>query len=562
MSARRLDLVLLWHMHQPDYRDHASGEFTLPWVYLHAIKDYADMAWHLERHEVCAVVNFAPVLLDQLEDYGAQFAGGALRDPLLRLLAREESTPLTGAERQHALAQCFHADHGSMVEPFAAYRRLAEVHRAALSQGPEGIGYLADRYFYDLVTWYHLAWTGETVRRESEVVARLMSEGADFTHADRAALLAEVGALVRAIVPRYRALAASGRVELSTTPQHHPIGPLLLDFHALHEATPQAPLPEFGRYPGGIARLGAQIDAALASHAARFGEPARGMWPAEGAISLACLRQLGARGMRWVASGEGVLANSLREHGGYDRGRDLYHAYRADGADPVVFFRDDRLSDLIGFEYRRWHGRDAASNLIGELERIAREAPQGETPLVAVILDGENPWEHFPYNGFYFLSDLYQGLRAHAAIRTWTFSSFLARHGAAGTRTLPALKAGSWVQGNLLTWIGTPAKNRAWDLLCSAKQSFDLVISSGRLSAAAQDAARRQLSDCEGSDWFWWLQDGSPSPAMLAFDRLFRAKLAHLYRLLGLPAPIRLAEPICRGDAEGDSAAAMRRSGT
>ncbi|TAN54398.1 MAG: hypothetical protein EPN19_06350, partial [Betaproteobacteria bacterium] len=54
MSARRLDLVLLWHMHQPDYRDHASGEFALPWVYLHAIKDYADMAWHLERHEVRA----------------------------------------------------------------------------------------------------------------------------------------------------------------------------------------------------------------------------------------------------------------------------------------------------------------------------------------------------------------------------------------------------------------------------------------------------------------------------------------------------------------------------
>jgi len=226
----------------------------------------------------------------------------------------------------------------------------------------------------------------------------------------------------------------------------------------------------------------------------------------------------------------------------------------------MVVFRDLRLSDLIGFEYRHWHGRDAASNLIGELERIARESPQEETPLVAVILDGENAWEHFPYNGFYFLSDLYQGLRAHSAIRTWTFSGYLGQPATAARRTLPALKAGSWVQGNLLTWIGTPAKNRAWDLLCSAKQSFDLVIASGRLSTAAQDAARRQLSDCEGSDWFWWLQDGSPSPAILAFDHLFRAKLAHLYRLLGLPVPARLDEPICRGDGEGGGAAAMRRS--
>ena len=46
----KLDLVLLWHMHQPDFRDHATGEYAQPWVYLHAIKDYSDMAAHLENH--------------------------------------------------------------------------------------------------------------------------------------------------------------------------------------------------------------------------------------------------------------------------------------------------------------------------------------------------------------------------------------------------------------------------------------------------------------------------------------------------------------------------------
>jgi len=69
----KLDLVLLWHMHQPDFRDHATGEYAQPWVYLHAIKDYSDMAAHLENHpKVRAVVNFTPVLLDQLEDYAAR----------------------------------------------------------------------------------------------------------------------------------------------------------------------------------------------------------------------------------------------------------------------------------------------------------------------------------------------------------------------------------------------------------------------------------------------------------------------------------------------------------
>ena len=50
MNSHPLDFVLVWHLHQPDYRDHARGEVGLPWVYLHAIKDYTDMAWHLEHH--------------------------------------------------------------------------------------------------------------------------------------------------------------------------------------------------------------------------------------------------------------------------------------------------------------------------------------------------------------------------------------------------------------------------------------------------------------------------------------------------------------------------------
>ena len=64
------DLAFLWHMHQPDYRHPDSGEFMLPWVLLHSIKDYTDMAAHLERHPaIHCTVNFVPVLLDQIEDY-------------------------------------------------------------------------------------------------------------------------------------------------------------------------------------------------------------------------------------------------------------------------------------------------------------------------------------------------------------------------------------------------------------------------------------------------------------------------------------------------------------
>ena len=57
----RLRIVFLWHMHQPQYRDLISGEYRLPWTYLHAMKDYVDMAGHLESVPGArAGINFGP----------------------------------------------------------------------------------------------------------------------------------------------------------------------------------------------------------------------------------------------------------------------------------------------------------------------------------------------------------------------------------------------------------------------------------------------------------------------------------------------------------------------
>jgi alpha-amylase/alpha-mannosidase (GH57 family) len=51
--VRPVSLVLLWHMHQPEYRDYASGQFRQPWVYLRATKDYADMARRISPGTCC-----------------------------------------------------------------------------------------------------------------------------------------------------------------------------------------------------------------------------------------------------------------------------------------------------------------------------------------------------------------------------------------------------------------------------------------------------------------------------------------------------------------------------
>ena len=555
--TERLDLVLLWHMHQPDYRDPASGEFLFPWVYLHAIKDYADMAAHLERHpQVRATINLVPVLLDQLEDYADQFATGAIRDPLLRLLVHPDPDCMTSAERQLVLDSCFRSNHQRMIEPFPAYRLLRELFTQCAQCGDVGHAYLSGQYLADLLTWYHLAWTGESVRRSSALVVRLMTKGSHFSLEERKALFALLGELVRSIIPRYRALAAEGRIELTSTPHQHPLAPLLLDLAAAREAQPEAQLPRESAYPGGRTRVAAQIASAIATHAARFGAPPRGMWPAEGAISSPLLRMLAESGCAWAASSEAVLANSLRSIGrdAADKAKFLYQPYVF--ADLKLLFRDDRLSDLIGFEYARWHGKDASKHFVAELETIARAFPGADPPIVSVMLDGENAWEYYPYNGYYFFEDLYGALEQHASIRTVTPADVLERR----AEPLERIVSGSWVYGNLSTWIGSADKNKAWDLLCAAKRSFDLVVASGRLDAAAIAAAERRLAVCEASDWFWWFGDYNPAHAVASFDTLYRANLTALYRLLGLEPPAELQIPISHGGGEPESGGAMRRA--
>ncbi len=564
MAGGKLELILLWHMHQPDYRDHADGGFVLPWVYLHAIKDYADMAAHLERHpQIRATVNFVPVLLDQIDDYAAQFAAGHWRDPLLSLLAKPDMDTVSTAERRLLLDSCFRSNHLNMISPFPRYQRLYELFRVVEGEPEMAERYFSSSYLADLVTWYHLAWTGETVRRQYPLIAELMSKGEGFSHDDRQRLIALMGQIIAGIVPRYRALAERGQIELSTTPQTHPLAPLLLDFASARDAEPKAVLPQAACYPGGRARVGAQVAAALASHAACFGAAPAGVWPAEGGVSDSFVKMLAVAGIRWSATGESVLVNSLRRETSELPGRQnfLYCPYKlAECPELTLFFRDERLSDLIGFEYRRWHGRDAAADFVNRLRAIRQGVKDGHSAVVTVILDGENAWEYYPYNGYYFLEDLYRLLEADPELRTTTFSDYLDRQPHAA-ETLAGLEAGSWVYGSFSTWIGESAKNKAWDLLCAAKQTYDMVIAGGRLNDEEMRAAEAQLAVCESSDWFWWLGVHNPARAVTSFESLFRRNLANLYRRIKVEPPAVLSSPLSRGGGTPEGGGTMRRGG-
>jgi alpha-amylase/alpha-mannosidase (GH57 family) len=558
--AARLPVVLLWHMHQPQYRDALSGEYVLPWTYLHAIKDYTDMAAHLEDNPAArAVVNFTPLLLEQLEQIAASVDahlthGAHLPDPVLALLS-SAPVPADPAARLTLLRACLRAQRTNLIERFPAYVELAEL--AKVLGTPERIGYASDAFLQDLAVWYHLAWLGETVRRRSPLADALAKRGRDFSAAQRRELLALIGELVGGVIPRYRRLAASGQCELSVTPYGHPIIPLMIDFNSAREALPATPLPAHAGYPGGTQRAAWHVEEALRVFTRAFGERPVGCWPAEGAISDATLTLLAAHGFQWAASGEGVLRGSLESAGQPPGALAGDRPYRFADTTLDCFFRNDELSDRIGFTYATWHGDDAAHNLISELVRLT-ETYAGGGHAVLIALDGENAWEHYPFNGYYFLRALYQLLASHPQLELITLKDCRSR--GLNAQPLAKVRAGSWVHGTLATWMGDADKNRAWDLLCDAKQAFDRVMQGASLDPEARAAAGRQLALCESSDWFWWFGDYNPAEAVSQFDELYRRQLAALYARLNLPAPAALAQPLSRGGGNAEHGGAMRRA--
>ncbi|VAX10027.1 Amylopullulanase [hydrothermal vent metagenome] len=560
-KSKPLKVVIYWHMHQPEYRDIRSGEYHQPWTYLHGIKDYVDMAAHLEAiPEARAVVNFVPILLEQIDDYAQQIKGylgnsTALSDPLMAALAGPV-LPSSQESRLELIRHCLRANAERLIDPFPAYRKLADIAHW-LPKHPEMMLYVNDQYLVDLLVWYHLVWIGETVRRKDPRIKQLLEKASGFTLRDRRELLAIIGDLLAGICGRYAALAKRGQVELSMTPYAHPIMPLLQDIQSASEAMPDVDLPFLQNYPGGDERVRWHLQQGLASFEKYFGIRPSGCWPSEGGVSTATLKLLSEAGFKWTASGESVLRNSLIKSD-LTPGEEscMHQRYQLPGQGINCFFRDDGLSDLIGFTYSDWHADDAVANFIHHLENIADACDDQDDSVISIILDGENAWEFYPDNGYYFLRALYEGIAKHPRLELTTFSDCLHSGEPA---ILPELVAGSWVYGTFSTWIGDKDKNRAWDMLGEAKRCYDKVMATGRLDPSHWQRVERQLAICEGSDWFWWFGDYNSAESVSDFESLYRMHLSNLYQFLGEEPPAYLSEVFAHGSGDPALGGAMRK---
>lgn len=533
MTSKRL-VQFLWHLHQPYYSVPDRSSNLLPWVRLHSVKAYYDMGRMLERFpQVSCVVNFSGSLIKQIHEYVEEGKRDTWWDLTLKPAAQ-----LNAQDKRQVLKHFFSINWETCIRPLPRYWELLEKrgHNADEASTQD----FTTEDWRDLQVLFNLAWFGFCAREEFPLLKELIEKGSNFSEGEKKALLSLQIETMGKILPMYRGLHESGQIEVSLTPMYHPIVPLVIDSDAAARATPDRPRPPRFHAPDD-ARY--HVREALRAGREMMGIEVRGMWPSEGSVSPEAVALFAEEGLHWIASDEDVLHRSKKGH--WSRDHDLYRAWRLRGQDkPFIFFRDHGLSDQIGFSYSKNAPEVAVNDLLSRIRHVP--APhQEQPPLVSIILDGENPWEHYPDDGNAFLNLLYKRLGEVEDIETTYPSRYLASEThKSHAGVLDRIHSGSWILGNYQIWIGHAETNLGWELLGRARQV--LVEATQARSASPKDLERawQALYIAEGSDWFWWYGDDFGSDHDADFDRLFRAQLRYIYHALEMETPHDVETPI------------------
>ena len=544
-----LRVIILWHQHQPFYKDLVSGEYRLPWVRLHALKDYFGMVKLLDEFpNVHQTFNLVPSLITQIQDY----VSGTAQDPFLQVAAKP-AKDLTPEERRFALQYLFQANPVHMIGRYPRYRELWERFRGSGSSPEPAEKYFQAQDFTDLQVLSQIAWFDEFFLQDPEVAA-LIQKGRNYSLDDQRFVILHQRELLAKVLPAHAEAAQRGFIEISTSPFYHPILPLICDTNMGAVSTPGLPLPPHRfRHPEDARE---QLQRGLDLHQKVFGVRPQGVWPSEGCVSEEVLAIAQSLGVKWMATDEEVLGRTLgvsfsREGDGRlpaEPAAKLYniHRYQSGQTEMNMIFRDHTISDLIGFVYSGMPPQEAATHLMRSIKQSAQPAlDQGKDAVLAIILDGENAWEYYPQSGREFLRRFYDALQREPGVEAVTVSEAIQRHKDFGQ--LSSLVPGSWIHANFNVWIGAPEDNRAWDYLHHARNFYD------QTSAGATEPQRKlafeEILISEGSDWNWWYGPEHHSANDRDFDELYRKHLSNVYQALGARPPDYLAQPIMAGMA-------------
>ncbi|RLA77914.1 MAG: glycoside hydrolase [Deltaproteobacteria bacterium] len=533
-SGKPLYVAFLWHMHQPWYLWNREGEASMPWARLHALKDYYDMPKLAVDIGIPVTFNYVPSLLKQIE----LMAEGKCSDPYWKVLSLEMDD-MDESQLNLVITQFFNVNYANYIKVSPRYSELYAKRGKTYSWrmfSPQDIR--------DLQVHFLLAWFGESLKEHPEV-KRLIIKDENYTVEEKHFLIDVANQRIKEIIPYLKSIWSEGRVALTFSPYYHPILPLLCDVSLAKAANPTASLPRKPFvYPADAVR---HIEQGIEYFEEKFGKKPAGMWPPEGSVADEILSILINAGVEYSFTDEDILRKSIEISTGEPADltpKKLYSPYKflRGGRQIFFFFRDKKLSDKIGFEYHRWNDDDAAvGDFVASLNRIRDALPDDDRDyVVSIILDGENAWEYYRHNGKPFLTKLYSALLENPDFEPITFEEYLARAGDAPI--LERLAPGSWINADFSTWCGSPEKNRAWELLADARNTFQMNLDN--LTPKLQEMIMHYLMVAEGSDWFWWFGDTNYTPYIDYFDALFRHQLRRVYELMDMTPPKELDEPV------------------
>lgn len=537
--TKKLSIAFYWHMHQPVYQLGPDGDFLMPWVRLHAIKDYLDMVEILEKFKKIKLnFNLVPVLLDSIIDY----AENGMHDIHSRLTV----TPLnmlSDDAKLFVINNFFDANYQSMIFPYEEYNRLYQKRQ---SSPDAGIDIFTDQEYSDLMALFNLAWFDPTHKNKYPELKKLYKKGKNYTDEDRVKIIEIQREIMRQIVPAYKKYLEKNRIEITTSPYYHPILPILLENKSIKKVTEDAPQ-----------NLKTELDAKIQTQMALdrmeelFGKRPQGIWPSEHCIGPKTLDMLSSLGVNWTISDEGILSNSIntefiRDFKGHLE--DPYplvklYNYKTKVDDIKILFRDGTLPNLISFEYPNHNPLAAANDLYDRIKVVQNKilsSPDNQH-LLTIAMDGENCWENYMEDGLSFLKAIYGLIEEDETLETVLISDYV--NNEKRFKNLPKIVPGSWINRNFKLWIDEPMKNLAWNYLKQVRHDFSTFVKKNPLNPHIQ-YAKRELFICEGSDWFWWYGEPNNSGRDNIFDYIFREHLKNIYLYLGMKAPDFLDEPL------------------
>ncbi len=540
-DLNKLSVAFYWHFHQPVYR--LEDTFLMPYVRLHAVKDYLDMLWVLDKFPSLKLnFNIVPSLVDSILSYTKEGYTDVQQD--LTLAKTEE---LTEDEKAFILNNFFTANYETMILKSERYTQL---YKKRFKTQEANLEEFTDQDYSDLMALFNLAWVDSFHKNRYPKYKYLFDKQDNFTYEDRQDIIGLHLTIMGDIIPSYKKFLKDGRIEITTSPYYHPILPILQDVKAVYknlETTEGLP-PRFNM------SLDAkkQIRSGLDRIEEVFGVRPKGFWPPELCLSGKTLNTLVQEGIEWTISDEAILSESINFPFIRDFKSNLedpYHLLKVyefkDKSNPIdIVFRDRSLANLINFEYANIDSQAAARDLYDKIKSIQSKllVSPDNSHLLTIALDGENCWERYDNDGYEFLNAVYSSIENDPSLETVLISEYIAedKH----KKNLKKIYAGSWVNNSFQCWIGEKEKNLAWNCV---KQVRDDIFAYKKEHADTEkpriDDAMNELYICQGSDWFWWYGEPNNSGQDYIFDYIFRERLKNIYKILDINVPEFLETP-------------------